>query len=290
MPPRNWTRQETLAALALYCKLPFGRLHARNPEIIALAKKLGRTPSSVAMKCCNLASLDETHRSRGVRGLAKASRLDQDIWAKFRDRPEDVCYEAAQALASYVTRPPQADLPEYPAVEGLDREAITRVRVNQYFFREMILASYSSACAVCQIRIPEVLVASHIVRWADDPSTRMSPRNGLCLCGTHDLAYERGVLLVRSDYQIEIAERVEVFRGDPPADEWLFRYCGRQIVSPERWTPEPRLLALRYESATKNPARRRSSSPVPPPVGFRLSCTGPVYPAGQTSSFHGTTS
>jgi hypothetical protein len=59
---RTWSRDELVVAMNLYCKLPFGQLHQRNPVIIALAEKLGRTPGSVAMKLCNLASLDPSSR------------------------------------------------------------------------------------------------------------------------------------------------------------------------------------------------------------------------------------
>ena len=47
---RVWTRQELLVAFALYCRLPFGRLHSRNPEIVQFAEAIGRTPSALAMK------------------------------------------------------------------------------------------------------------------------------------------------------------------------------------------------------------------------------------------------
>lgn len=33
-----WTREELILAINLYCKLPFGKLHKNNPEIIELAK------------------------------------------------------------------------------------------------------------------------------------------------------------------------------------------------------------------------------------------------------------
>ena len=55
---KRWTRDELLIALNVYHKLSFGQLHARNPVIIEVARKLGRVPASVAMKLCNLASLD----------------------------------------------------------------------------------------------------------------------------------------------------------------------------------------------------------------------------------------
>src|SRR5262249_29204661 len=52
----KWSRDELLVALNLYHKLTFGQMHARQPTIVALAKRLGRTSNSVAMKLCNLAS------------------------------------------------------------------------------------------------------------------------------------------------------------------------------------------------------------------------------------------
>ena len=57
-PAVKWTREHRLIALNLYCKLPFGKLHKDNPIIKEVAAKMGRTPSSLAMKLCNFASLD----------------------------------------------------------------------------------------------------------------------------------------------------------------------------------------------------------------------------------------
>ncbi len=49
-PNVPWTREHFLIALNLYCKLPFGKLHKGNPIIMEVAQKMGRTPSSLAMK------------------------------------------------------------------------------------------------------------------------------------------------------------------------------------------------------------------------------------------------
>ena len=43
-------------------------MHVRNPEIIKLAEVMGRTPSSLAMKLTNFASLDPTITSTGRSG------------------------------------------------------------------------------------------------------------------------------------------------------------------------------------------------------------------------------
>ena len=64
-PRRAWRREELLLALRLYFHTPFGRLHRGNPEILRLAKDLGRTPSAVAMKASNFASLDPGLAARG---------------------------------------------------------------------------------------------------------------------------------------------------------------------------------------------------------------------------------
>lgn len=63
---KPWTHVELLIAMNLYCKLPFGQLDHRNSLIIEVAQKLGRTPSSLSMKLCNLASLDPRLQARGI--------------------------------------------------------------------------------------------------------------------------------------------------------------------------------------------------------------------------------
>jgi hypothetical protein len=54
----RWTRDQLLIVLNLYHKLRFGQLDSRQPVIIDLANRMGRTSGSVAMKLNNLASLD----------------------------------------------------------------------------------------------------------------------------------------------------------------------------------------------------------------------------------------
>ncbi len=83
MSGKSWTPEQVKLAFHLYCQLPFGRLHQSNPEIIALAELIGRTPSAVAMKLTNLASLDPAIIASGRKGLSGASNLDRAIWDEF---------------------------------------------------------------------------------------------------------------------------------------------------------------------------------------------------------------
>jgi hypothetical protein len=198
------------------------------------------------MKCVNLASLDQTHTRRGVRGLANVSHVERDIWTEFQTNPEAVAYEAAIALAEAEgVAPPMEDDLSLPEVEGMEREARVRVRVNQRFFRDMILAGYQESCAVCSLPISGLLVASHIVPWAVDPSNRMNPRNGICLCGTHDLSFERGFLLIDPHCRIRTSGKIEPFRDNLVVIEWLVRYEGQALRPPDRWPPDPELLRRR---------------------------------------------
>jgi hypothetical protein len=77
---RRWTEQEIRDALALYGRISFGQCNPRNPEVIALARALDRTPGSVAMKLGNLASLDPAITSTGRTGLTSVSKLDRHVW------------------------------------------------------------------------------------------------------------------------------------------------------------------------------------------------------------------
>jgi putative restriction endonuclease len=244
MASRLWDREETLAAFNLYCRLPFGRLHARNPEIIKLATALGRTPGAVAMKCCNLAAFDPALRARGIRGLSKASAADREIWDAFHANSEAIGFESESAIARILNQPPRvAETVEWEDIEGLDRTAVTKVRVNQHLFRAIIFAGYRSQCAVCTMPIPALLVASHIVPWAVDKSLRMNPTNGICLCAMHDRAFDRGVMSVTANYEVAVTAQAEDHARNAAVDSFLLAYVGRKIALPDRWHPDPELLS-----------------------------------------------
>ncbi len=63
MARNNWSREELIVAFNLYLKLPFGKMHKGNPAVINLAKIIGRTPSSAAMRLTNFASMQIEQKS-----------------------------------------------------------------------------------------------------------------------------------------------------------------------------------------------------------------------------------
>jgi putative restriction endonuclease len=157
-----WTREELILAINLYCKLPFGRLHNRNPEVINLASLIGRTPSSVAYKLVNFASLDPSLKARGITGASNASNLDREIWKEFFNHWDVLPFESEKLLARIekttvekLNHIPENELPR----EGRTREQVVKVRVNQSFFRSSVLASYNNTCCVTGIQQSELLIA-----------------------------------------------------------------------------------------------------------------------------------
>jgi hypothetical protein len=246
-PRRNWTRDETLVAFRLYCRTPFGRLHKSNPDIIDLARRLGRTPSAVGMKACNFASLDPRQRERGIKALANVSDLDERVWSEFEANPEKIAAEAEaayEALTGATLPPiPPGEVDDYPLPTGpTDLERLVRVRRVQGFFRATVLASYDFRCALTGLAVPELLNASHIVPWSASVERRADPRNGVCLNALLDRAFDRG--LIAFDETLTVVESPLLTR-DPAALATMAPggLAGRKLNLPARFTPDPEALA-----------------------------------------------
>lgn len=151
---RLWAREELILAINLYCKLPFGRLHKGNPEVIHLAKLIDRTPGSVAYKLVNFASLDESLKDRGIAGASNTSKLDIEVWRDFNDNWDELTFESENLLAKIENTTieklyniTESELPK----DGKTKEQLVKIRINQSFFRRVILASYNNTCCITGI-------------------------------------------------------------------------------------------------------------------------------------------
>lgn len=242
----RWSEQQTKLAFYLYCQLPFGKLHYRNPQIISLAKIIGRTPSAVAMKLVNFASLDPDIRSTGRTGLANSSKMDKRIWDEFHNNWEDLTAECAQFLKSYEMdddkeqNESDAEKNDY---SGDMVATVTQRRLGQNIFRKMVLASYQEKCCMSHVSIPQLLVASHIVPWNVDKSQRLNPRNGLCLSAIHDCAFDRGYITVLPDMSILVSDEIKNKSSD---SKLLYDLCSldkKCISMPEKFFPLKEFLS-----------------------------------------------
>lgn len=243
MSSNKWTRDELIIAFNLYCKIPFGKIHIRNPQIINLAKILGRSPSAISWKLANFARLDPSLQSRNITGASHGSKLDIEIWDEFSHNWGKLGFESERLLAKKTGKQIEdeieiGDLPK----TGMEREAIIKVRVNQSFFRKTVLAAYNFKCCITGLGIPELLNASHIIPWAKDKGNRVNPRNGLCLNAFHDRAFDRGLLTITPEFKVKISDSIKRSNFSEAVQDFLVRYDGLKIEPPTRFLPENTFL------------------------------------------------
>jgi putative restriction endonuclease len=245
MPSNKWTREELIIAFNLYCKIPFGKIHIHNPEIIALAKILGRTPSAVSWKLANLASLDPSLKKRNIAGASHGSKMDAEVWDDFNGDWDRLVFESekllAQRMGKQVEEVSEVDLVDLPKT-GKERDALVKVRVNQGFFRKAVLAAYNFKCCITGLEITELLNASHIVPWSKDGDNRINPRNGLCLNAIHDRAFDRGFLTITPDFTVKVSKSVKQRNASEAVQSFLLRYDGLEITKPARFLPDLKFL------------------------------------------------
>lgn len=239
---RSWNRDEEILAFVLYCKVSFGQIHARNPQIVRLAQLLDRTPASVSMKIANFGRFDPALQERGIKGLSNGSKLDEQVWNEFHHNWGGLIEEHQEIIEKYTSKS-QATLKKdssqiFP--KGYHRLTEVKQRVNQDFFRESLLITYNGKCCVTGMSIPVLLIASHIKPWSvSDPKTeRLSPSNGLLLNAFHDKAFDRGLITIDTNYSIRVSSRVRDYEPKEVCENWLLSYEGKRIMLPEKFLPD----------------------------------------------------
>lgn len=132
-------------------------------------------------------------------------------------------------------------------LQGKEAKRVTKVRVNQYLFRKMVLDNYQYRCCVTGLSIPEVLRASHIKPWAEGQECRLDPRNGLCLSATFDAAFDRHLISLDEDLRLIFAPSLrEYYTQD--AFQRIFRpYEGTRIEQPIKFLPSAKYLRQHRE-------------------------------------------
>jgi putative restriction endonuclease len=248
-----WTRSELILAINLYCKLPFGQLHRSNPQVIHLAELIGRTPSSIAYKLVNFASLDPSLQARGIKGASNASKLDKVIWDEFYNNWEELPFESEKLLSKFENKSIEElnniDINNLP--RGKTREQIVKVRVNQSFFRSSILASYNNTCCITGINQSELLIAGHIKPWSSDEQNRLNPRNGIAINALHDKAFESGLITITPEYKIKISPILFKQRKSNSLEKYFFQYENKEIFLPSRFLPDIEFLKYHNDERYK---------------------------------------
>lgn len=243
---RLWTRDELILTLSVYFQLPFGRLNRTTPEVKELAKIIRRNDNSAALRLVNFAACDPYIINSGRKGMTSGVPVCKPIWDEFANDRECLFIEAQRIKANLLHKPIEETLNLTDRdLEGKERTAIIRQRINQNAFRTMVLLNYEERCAITGINIPELLVAGHIIPWVDStPQQKLNPENGICLSALYDKAFDKGLITISpDDYTIRLSSVLREYETREYYDRHFGTLGGRPITMPIEHKPNRDYLA-----------------------------------------------
>lgn len=250
---KPWSREETIVAFYVYCKVPFKESGKENPIIRHYAQILGRSPSALNMKVGNIGRLDPDLRKKGITGLRHGARMEKEVWKEFSSAPERLAYESERIIAELQgkTLEERMGLDTHALPSGKEREAVVKQRVNQQFFRTAVLSAYNNKCCVSGVGSTELLEACHIVDWGCDSVNRTNPKNGLCMNPFFHKAYDKLLIGISPNLVITISDELLTKTYEGRFLTYLKGLQGRKITMPDRFLPEKDFLQMRYEQFKK---------------------------------------
>lgn len=138
------------------------------------------------------------------------------------------------------------------ALSELERryaEQTTRARLHQAMFRGMVVRAYEVRCAVCRLQHGDLLDAAHITADAEETGLAVVS-NGLSLCKIHHAAYDRNLMGISPQFEVEINRDLLLEVDGPMLKHGLQEMHGSTILLPTRTAerPDPDRLAARFET------------------------------------------
>lgn len=217
------------------------------PPVKELAEVLGRSNGSVAMKLANFARLDPALKARNISGLTQGAKGEKIVWDEFHNDWDELTYKSEQILALHKKVPIESELVDiFPAFEGEERITIIKQRINQSFFRKMVLASYNNKCCITSSSTVEFLTACHIKPWNIDIKNRMNPQNGLCMNILYHSAFDQGLFTITKSNKILLSKELRR-KNDPLIEELFVKYDNREIFLPQKFFPHRDFLEYHNE-------------------------------------------
>lgn len=167
-------------------------------------------------------------------------------------------YDGAEVIVSQTANPREIStkLIRYFDIvkEGEDIDSETKRRKGQDYFRRMILANYGCRCALTGINIPQLLLASHIIPWADKSHKRdrLNPENGICLSALYDKAFDKGLITISpDDYKVCLSSALREYESQEYYDKHFGSINGQKIMLPADYKPNRDFLAYHRDHVYK---------------------------------------
>ncbi len=227
-------------------------MHSTNKEVIHLAQLIGRTPNSIALRLVNFASVDPVLKARGIKGMDGGIKIVQPIWDEFFHNQEELVFLSEQILAqkenTSIENKYQDLLFDIKDLRGETVIRQVKTRVNQSVFRQMVLANYTSKCAITGIDIPELLLASHIMPWSKSEEHRLNPENGICISALYDKAFDRGLIGINQNYEVILSTSIKKKKDTLFYKNHFASIENLKITEPLKYLPRKEFLEYHLDS------------------------------------------
>jgi hypothetical protein len=169
---------------------------------------------------------------------------------------DDAIAEAAETDPSLVERFAERIAASDYTVE--DRYASTKTRGSaQRAFADAVKKNYDFRCAITGITTRAFLVASHIVPWAEDETTRLDPSNGICLSTFVDRAFDTGYISIDESKVVHVEKQLI---DDEALLKALLPYDGQLLALPSAAAPNPEYLRWRFASQARRESHADSAT------------------------------
>ena len=247
----EWSREQEIVALYMYCLIPFNKVSGNNPHIAKMAKIIGRpNANSLKAKIGNFGKFDT---NLVAVGLGHSSHLDEEIWNEYNGRWQDLEVDALKLIEKFqhTNHEEQTEIPFIPI--GKEREVVIKQRINQSLFRNMVLSAYNNTCCITGLARPELIEACHIIDWADDEKNRINPCNGLAMNVLFHRAFDKLYLGISTDLRVIISDKLyDGLRGkDKDKTYEIFNpYNGKNIMLPKKFKPNIEFIEKQYTKFT----------------------------------------
>jgi len=165
----------------------------------------GKTPEQTLSRTLQELWKEDDFISHEERGIYKLLELDDVNLQTVDVTEEDVREEDLDELI----RNNKLMFPQ--KVDTRETKSQQKIRIGQQKLRELTLKNYNHECAFCEIQENDLLVAGHIVRWADDKRNRGSLENVIAMCEFHDPLFENGYFTLTKNLEIELHPKLKRF-------------------------------------------------------------------------------
>lgn len=184
--------------------------------------------------------------------MANGGKLDEIVYNEFVNNWDEMLFESEQLLTQYeettIDKKYESILVDLADKKGEVKIREVKTRVNQNLFRQLILSIYQKKCAISGIDISEMLVAGHILPWAEHEKERLNPENGICLSSIYDKAFEKGFIGIDENYKILISSELKGNIKKDYFQPFFGRFEGKIINLPDRFLPSKEFLCKHLES------------------------------------------